>query len=66
MQLQHIKMIMCSTWVLAVFVLAMIVDVAGVGVIASAFFAFLPPRALMLLWNEPSQTMSESINESRR
>jgi hypothetical protein len=26
----------------------------------------LPPLALLLLWNEPAQTMAEAIDEARR
>jgi hypothetical protein len=26
----------------------------------------LPPLAFLLLWNEPTRTMSESINDARR
>jgi hypothetical protein len=26
----------------------------------------LPPLAVLLLWNEPARTMSESINDARR
>jgi Na+/proline symporter len=66
MQLQRIKMIACAVWVLAVFAIAMAVDLSGVGVAAAAALAFLPPLALLLLWNEPTQTMSEIINKARR
>jgi len=31
-----------------------------------AGFGLLPPLAILFLWNEPAQTMSESINDARR
>jgi hypothetical protein len=44
--------------------------VAGVrstgGLAALASLGLLPPLALMLLWNEPRETMSESIRGGRR
>ena len=66
MKIQRIKMIAGGVWVLAVLAVAMIFDASGVGVAAAAAFAFLPPLALLFLWNEPTQTMSESINRARR
>jgi hypothetical protein len=66
MQLQRIKMIACVVWVLAVFAIAVAVDLSGVGVAAAAALGFLPPLALLLLWNEPAKTMSEIINQARR
>jgi len=66
MQIQPIKMIVGGVWALAVFAIAMAFDVSGLGVLAVAAFALLPPLALLLLWNEPAQTMSESINQARR
>ena len=66
MQLEPIKMIICGVWALAVFAMAMAVNVSGVGLVAAAAFGLLPPLALLLLWNEPAQTMSEVINKARR
>jgi len=31
-----------------------------------AAFALLPPLAMVFLWNEPQETMSESIRGGRR
>jgi hypothetical protein len=31
-----------------------------------AAFGLLPPLAILLLWNEPAQTMSERIREAKR
>ena len=66
MQLQRIKMIASGVWVLAVVAIAMAFNLSGVGVAAAAAVGFLPPLALLLLWNEPAQTMSEIINKARR
>ena len=36
------------------------------GMIFVAALGLLPPLAILFLWNDPQQTMSESINEGRR
>lgn len=66
MQLQHIKMIVAGGWALAMFAIAMAVDFSGFGTLAIAAIALLPPLALLLLWRDPSPTMSESITRARR
>ena len=66
MQLQRIKMIASGVWVLAVVAFAIAANLSGVGMAAAAAIGFLPPLALLLLWNEPAQTMSEIINKARR
>jgi len=66
MRLHSIKMLVCSVWALAALAMAVAVDASGAGVAAAAALAFLPPLAVMLLWNEPPQTMSEIINKARR
>jgi hypothetical protein len=66
MQLQRIKMIAAAGWVLAVTTIGLTVGVPGVGAVAVAALAFLPPLALLVLWKEPAQTMSESISQARR
>jgi hypothetical protein len=53
-------------WIVAVFATAMVINVSGIGMAAAAAFGFLPPLALLLLWNEPGQTMSQIINKARR
>jgi hypothetical protein len=59
-------MTVSAVWVLIATVIAISVDLSWIRGIALAAFALLPPLALLLLWNEPAQTMSESINEGRR
>lgn len=66
MELQRIKMTVSAAWVVAVLAVAMVVGVSGVVMAAAAAFALLPPLALLLFWNDPAQTMSESINKARR
>ncbi len=65
-QLGNMKMLAASGWALIVLVAAVTVGVSGVGTVAAAAFGLLPPLALLLLWNEPPQTLSESINQARR
>jgi len=36
------------------------------GLAMLAALGVLPPIALLIFWNEPAQTMSESINEGRK
>ena len=67
LRLQRIKLVSASVWVL----LAVMVGIAfGVtstgGLVALAALGLLPPLALMLLWNDPPETMSESIRGGRR
>lgn len=66
MQLQSIKMIACSMWALAILATAVALGASGAGIAAAAVFGLLPPLAILLLWNEPAQTMSEIINKARR
>jgi hypothetical protein len=66
MQLQYIKMTVSALWVLIAVVIAIFVDLSWPGLIALAAVGLLPPLALLLLWNDPAQTISESIREARR
>jgi hypothetical protein len=66
MQLQRIKMVVAALWVLTVVAIAIVVDLSWAGGIALAAVGSLPPLALLLMWNDPSPTMSESINRARR
>jgi len=43
-----------------------LVDMSWTKALMVAGFGLLPPLAILLLWNEPAQTMSESINDARR
>jgi hypothetical protein len=66
MELQHIKMTVSGLWVLIAVFIAIVADLSAPGLIALAGVGLLPPLALLLLWNDPAQTISESIHEARR
>jgi len=54
-------------WILAAVVVGLVAGVSSTGgLVALTALGLLPPLALMLLWNEPSETMSESIRGGRR
>ena len=61
MKLQHIKLVVSGLWVTTAVLLAIVVDPAWPGHITFAALGLLPPLALMLLWKDPAETMSESI-----
>ena len=64
MSLQLIKMSASAAWVLiaTVVAIALAVDMSWTKGLMLAGFGLLPPLAILFLWNEPAQTMSESIN----
>ena len=66
MTLQNIKMIVSGVWMLTALVIVIIADVSWLAGIAIAALGVLPPLALLLLWNEPAQTMSESIRKAQQ
>ena len=66
MTLQRIKMTVSAVWVLIATLIALVVDMSWTRGLLVASLGLLPPLALMLLWNEPSRSMSESINDARR
>ena len=66
MTLQRIKMAGSAVWVLIAMLIAIAVDMSWTRGVLIASFGLLPPLAVLLLWNEPTQTMSESINNARR
>ena len=43
-----------------------VVQPSMMGAILLGSLGLLPPLAMLLLWNHPRQTMSESIDEARR
>jgi hypothetical protein len=57
-----------AAWVLiaTIAAIALAVDMSWTKGLMLAGFGLLPPLALLLLWNEPAPTMSESINNARR
>ncbi len=66
MELHYIKMTVSGLWVLIAVVIAIVTDLSWSGLIALAALGVLPPLALLLLWDDPAQTISESIHEARR
>jgi hypothetical protein len=54
-------------WVLIAAVIAIVlVDMSWIKALMIAGFGLLPPLAILLLWKEPAQTMTESISNARR
>lgn len=68
MNLQQIKMSVSALWVViaTVIAIALAVDLSWTKGLMLAGFGLIPPLAILLLWNEPAPTMSESINDARR
>lgn len=66
-QIRSIKTTAAVVWVLAAAVIGLVAGVTTMGGLAMlAALGVLPPIALLIFWNEPAQTMSESINEGRK
>jgi hypothetical protein len=67
MKLQQIKIALAAVWVLsAVMVLISSAHVTSMtDRLAVAIFGVLPPLAMWFWWNDPSQTMSQSIHQVR-
>ena len=67
MELRQIKSTVAAVWVLAAIVIGLVAGVRSPGgLVLLAALGLLPPLALMLLWKDPSQSMSESIQQGRR
>lgn len=67
MSLQRIKMSVSVVWILVATIIAIaLVDMSWAKGLMLVGFGLLPPLAILLLWNEPAQTMSERINDARR
>ena len=66
MSLQLIKMSASAVWVLIATAIAIaLIDMSWTKGLMLAGFGLLP-LAILLMWNEPAPTMSESINNARR
>ena len=64
---KNVKLMVVAAYVLAVVVGAVASGVtSGVGLIVFIAVALLPSGALLLLWNDPPQTLSETIQAARR
>ena len=67
MRLQNIKVVLAVVWVISATVIGLVAGVSSAGGrVALAALGLLPPLAMLYLWNDPVQTMSESINKARR
>jgi hypothetical protein len=67
MELRQIKSTVAAVWVLAAIVIGLVAGVRSPGgLVLLAALGLLPPLALMLLWKDPSQSMSERIQQGRR
>lgn len=64
--LQQIKMTVSSLWVLIALIILLVINPSTMGTILLAGLGLIPPLFVLLLWNDPAQTMSESINQARR
>lgn len=66
MNLQNTKHALSAAWAVAVVAVATKVDLTMSVSLALLAFGAIPPLALLLLWNEPAPTLSESISAARR
>ena len=67
MQLASIKPIIAMLWVSAVVILGIAGNLDSLSSWAVlAAVAVVPPLVMMWRWNDPRQTMSETIQEARR
>jgi hypothetical protein len=67
MELRKIKSSVAAVWVLVAIVIGLVAGVTSVGgLVLLAALGLLPPLALLLLWNDPSPSLSESIQQGRR
>jgi uncharacterized membrane protein YhiD involved in acid resistance len=67
MGLRQIKLTAAAVWVLAAIGIGLVAGVTSPGgLVLLAALGLLPPLALLLLWNDPPQSLSESIQQGRR
>ena len=66
MELHTIKRTIAAAWVALMLIVALMSPVSWPLQFAIVSVSLLPPLALLLLWNEPAQTMTQAINEARR
>src|SRR5688572_23617746 len=67
MPLQYIKVALAASWVLGAIIIGVLAQVGSpAGMIVLMALGLLPPLAMLLLWTDPPQTMTESIREGRR
>jgi len=67
MRLVHVKSAIAGVWVLGACVVGIVSQVNSIGGWAAlAGLGVLPPLVLLRVWNNPAQTMSESISAARQ
>jgi hypothetical protein len=66
MVLKNIKLSIVAAYILAVAAGAFASGASGAGLVVFAAIALLPSGALLTLWKDPSQTLSETIQAARR
>jgi hypothetical protein len=67
MRLQYIKLTIITVWVLAAIFFGVAADVTSAGGrLGLTVLTLLPCFALWRLWNDPPQTLSQSIQRARR
>jgi hypothetical protein len=67
MQLRNIKMVLGPSWALIVLAIGVTFGLSAVATTAFLIgVAVVPPVLILALWNDPPQTMSESIQRARR
>ena len=60
------KMMLGASWVLTALVIGVIFGVHSVSAAVLLIgFGLVPPALILVLWNHPQQTMSESIQNAR-
>jgi hypothetical protein len=67
MTLVHVKSAIAGAWVLGACIVGLASNVTSIGGwTALVGLGVLPPLVLLRAWNNPAQTLSESISEARR
>ena len=67
MKPEYVKLTIAGVWVFAACAAGWVATVTSVsGWIILGCLALLPPIFMLRLWNDPPQSMSESIREARR
>jgi hypothetical protein len=67
MILKNVKLMVVAAYILTVAAVAVVSGVtSGAGLIVFTAIALLPSGALLTLWKDPVQTMSETIQAARR
>lgn len=67
MQLQSITVTLSSAWVLLTIVIGLVVGVESTtGLVVLTSLSLLPALGLLLLWHDPTPSLSESIAKALR